>query len=110
MEPEHLRMLKEAIEEIENKIADLKAIVSLIEVWEGKGEGKMNENEYTVKLQYTVNTPKPATIVVTVMCEGESEEAKKEVDDFAKILDSEVRGFLERKYRGEIKSETRRNF
>ena len=70
----------------------------------------MNENEYTVKLQYTVNTPKPATIVVTVMCEGESEEAKKEVDDFAKILDSEVRGFLERKYRGEIKSETRRNF
>ena len=40
MEPEHLRMLKEAIEEIENKIADLKAIVSLIEVWEEKEKGK----------------------------------------------------------------------
>jgi len=36
MEHEHLRMLKEAIEEIEEKIAHLKAIVSLIEVWEKK--------------------------------------------------------------------------
>ncbi|MCW3128568.1 MAG: hypothetical protein N2V75_00455 [Methanophagales archaeon] len=34
MEREHLRMLREAIEEIEDKIADLKAIVSLIEAWE----------------------------------------------------------------------------
>jgi len=36
MEHEHLRMLKDAIEEIEEKIAGLKAILSLIEVWEKK--------------------------------------------------------------------------
>ena len=43
MEREHLRMLKEAIEEIEDKIADLKAIVSLIEGWEKKR--RKNERE-----------------------------------------------------------------
>ena len=64
----------------------------------------MRKSEYTVKLQYTVNTPKPATIVVTVMCEGESEEAMKEVDDFAKVLDKKIREFLER--RGRVRNES----
>ena len=43
MEPEHLRMLKDAIEEIEDKIANLKAIMSLIEGWEEKR--RKNERE-----------------------------------------------------------------
>jgi len=38
-----LQMLKEAIEEIEDKIADLKAIVTLIEGWEEKHEKKERE-------------------------------------------------------------------
>ena len=36
MEREHLQMLREAIEEIEDKIANLKAIVTLIKEWEEK--------------------------------------------------------------------------
>jgi len=40
MEHEHLRMLREAIEEIEEKIANLKAIVTLIEGWEEKRRKK----------------------------------------------------------------------
>ena len=60
-----------------------------------------NNSEYNVKMRYVVNTPKPATIVVTVMCEGESEEAMREVDDFAKVLDKKIREFLEKKRRGE---------
>jgi len=36
-------MLKEAIEEIEDKIANLKAIVTLIEGWEEKHEKKERE-------------------------------------------------------------------
>ena len=54
-------------------------------------------SECNVKMRYVVNTPKPATIVVTVMCEGESEEAMREVDDFAKVLDKKIREFLDRK-------------
>jgi len=91
MEREHLRMLKEAIEEIEDKIADLKAIVSLIEGWEE--EEKMKE--YKVKLQYTLNTPTPVSIVVTVT--SDSKEAKEEVDDFVNALDTAIRRFLARK-------------
>lgn len=40
MEREHLRMLREAIEEIEDKIANLKAIISLIKGWEEKRRKK----------------------------------------------------------------------
>ena len=36
MKREHLLLLKGKIEEIEEKIADLKALLSLIEVWEEK--------------------------------------------------------------------------
>ena len=93
MEREHLRMLKDAIEEIEDKIAILKAIVSLIEGWEEKRRKKMKE--YKVKLQYTLNTPNPVSIVVTVMCD--SKEAKEEVDDFVEALDCAIRRFLGRK-------------
>jgi len=86
-------MLKEAIEEIEDKIADLKAILSLIEGWEEKRRGKMNE--YRVKKKYTLNTSNPVSIVVTVTCD--SEEAKEEVDDFVNTLDTAIRRFLARK-------------
>ena len=40
MKREHLLLLKGKIDEIEEKLADLKAILSLIEVWEKKGDGK----------------------------------------------------------------------
>ena len=100
MNREHLLLLKGKIEEIEDKIADLKALLSLIEAWEKRREMEKN-SEYNVKMRYVVNTPKPATIVVTVMCEGESEEAMREVDDFAKVLDKKIREFLEKKRRGE---------
>ena len=33
---EYLQMLKEAVEEIEEKIANLKALISLIKEWEAK--------------------------------------------------------------------------
>jgi len=33
---EHLEMLKEAVEEIEEKVANLKALISLIKEWEAK--------------------------------------------------------------------------
>jgi len=36
IEREHLEMLKEAVEEIEEKIANLKALISLIKEWEAK--------------------------------------------------------------------------
>jgi len=36
IEREHLQMLKEAVEEIEEKVANLKALMSLIEGWEAK--------------------------------------------------------------------------
>ena len=52
----------------------------------------MNESEYKVKKKYTLNTPKPVSIVVTVT--SDSKEAKEEVDDFVKALDSEIRRFL----------------
>jgi len=39
MEREHLRMVKGKIEEIEEKITDLKALLSLIEAWEEKRRG-----------------------------------------------------------------------
>ena len=96
MKREHLLLVKGKIEEIEDKIADLKAILSIIEGWE-KRRGMENNSEYNVKMRYVVNTPKPATIVVTVMCEGESEEAMREVDDFAKVLDKKIREFLDRR-------------
>jgi len=54
-----------------------------------------NNSEYKVKMRYVVNTPKPVSIVVTVTCD--SKEAKDEVDDFVKALDSEIRRFLGRK-------------
>ena len=40
MKREHLLLLKGKIEEIEDKIADLKALLSLIEVWEEKEKKK----------------------------------------------------------------------
>jgi len=40
MKREHLLLLKGKIEEIEDKISDLKALLSLIEVWEEKEKGK----------------------------------------------------------------------
>ena len=43
MKREHLLLLKGKIEEIEEKIADLKALLSLIEAWEEKRRG--NEQE-----------------------------------------------------------------
>ena len=55
----------------------------------------MNESEYAVKKKYALNTPNPISIVVTVTCD--SKEAKDEVDDFVKALDSEIRRFLGRK-------------
>ena len=55
----------------------------------------MNESNYEVKLQYTANTPNRTSIVVTVTCD--SKEAKEEVDDFVKALDTEIRRFLRRK-------------
>ena len=36
IEREHLEMLKEAVEEIEEKVANLKALISLIKEWEAK--------------------------------------------------------------------------
>jgi len=55
----------------------------------------MNESEYAVKKKYALNTPTPVSIVVTLMCD--SKEAKEEVDDFVKALDTEIRRFLGRK-------------
>ena len=40
IEREHLEMLKEAVEEIEEKIANLKALISLIKEWEAKKRNK----------------------------------------------------------------------
>ena len=51
--------------------------------------------EYKVKLQYTLNTPTPVSIVVTVT--SDSKEAKEEVDDFVNALDTAIRRFLARK-------------
>jgi len=45
MKREHLLLLKGKIEEIEDKISDLKAILSLIEVWEKKGDGKSRRGD-----------------------------------------------------------------
>ena len=86
-------MLKEAIEEIENKIADLKAIVSLIVVWEEKGEGKMNENEY--KLQYKVHTQTGSSVITITLTE--TNESKQTVEKFIQTLDAEVTEMLKRK-------------
>jgi len=36
IEREHLEMLKEAVDEIEEKVANLKALISLIKEWEAK--------------------------------------------------------------------------
>jgi len=36
IERKHLEMLKEAVEEIEEKVANLKALISLIKEWEAK--------------------------------------------------------------------------
>ena len=36
IEREHLEMLKEAVEEIEEKVTNLKALISLIKEWEAK--------------------------------------------------------------------------
>ena len=52
MKREHLLLLKGKVEEIEDKIADLKALLSLIEAWEKGGEMKNNSEH---KLQYKVH-------------------------------------------------------
>jgi len=36
IEREHLQMLKEAVDEIEEKVANLKALISLIKEWGAK--------------------------------------------------------------------------
>jgi len=56
-----------------------------------------NNSEYKVKMQYVVSTPKPLTIVVTVVCKDEPGEAMSEVNNFVKLLDREIQGFLERR-------------
>jgi len=58
-----------------------------------------NKNEYKVKMRYTVSTPKPVSIVVTVICKDEPKEAMREVNNFMKLLDKEIMGFLERRRR-----------
>ena len=60
-----------------------------------------NNSEYKVKMRYTLSVPKPITIVVTVVCKGEPSEAMREVNNFVKLLDKEIMGFLERRRRGE---------
>ncbi|MCW3130646.1 MAG: hypothetical protein N2V75_11200 [Methanophagales archaeon] len=40
IEHEHLEMLKEAVEEIEEKVANLKALIALIREWEAKKRDK----------------------------------------------------------------------
>ena len=45
MNREHLLLLKGKIDEIEEKISDLKAILSLIEVWEEKRDGKSRRGD-----------------------------------------------------------------
>ena len=93
MKREHLLLLKGKIEEIEDKISDLKALLSLIVVWEGKGEGKMNENEY--KLQYKVHT-QTGSLVITITL-TETNESKQTVEKFIQTLDAEVTEMLKRK-------------
>ena len=61
--------------------------------------GKKNNSEYKVKMRYAVSTPKPVSIVVTVVCKGEPGEAMREVNNFVKLLDKEIMGFLERRSR-----------
>jgi len=93
MKQEHLLLLKGKIEEIEDKISDLKALLSLIVVWEGKGEGKMNENEH--KLQYKVHT-QTGSLVITITL-TETNESKQTVEKFIQTLDAEVTEMLKRK-------------
>lgn len=59
--------------------------------------GKKNSSEYKVKMRYTLSVPKPITIVVTVICKDEPGEAMREVNNFVKLLDKEIMGFLERR-------------
>jgi len=40
IEREHLEMLKEAVEEIEERIANLKALISLIKEWKANKRNK----------------------------------------------------------------------
>jgi len=65
----------------------------------------MNEAEVTkeceITMKYVVSTPKPITIVVTVTCKDEPSEAMREVNNFVKLLDKEIMGFLERRRGGE---------
>jgi len=56
-----------------------------------------NSSEYKVKLRYVMSTPKPITIVVAVTCKDEPSEAMREVNNFVKLLDKEIIGFLERR-------------
>jgi len=66
----------------------------------------MRKSEYKVKMQYVVNTPKTITIVVTVVCKDEPSKAMREVNNFVKLLDKEIREFLERRrMRNEPKEE-----
>jgi len=57
----------------------------------------MRKSEYKVKMRYVISTPKPLSIVVTVVCKDEPSEAMSKVNNFVKILDREIRGFLERR-------------
>ena len=68
---------------------------------EGERE-KMKDGEYyKVEMQYTLSTPEPTTIVVTVICKGEPKEMMGEANNFIKLLDKEIRRFLERRAKNE---------
>ena len=67
-----------------------------------EGEREMKDSEYyKVEMQYTLSTPEPTTIMVTVICKGEPEEMMKEANNFIKLLDKEIKGFLERRAKNE---------
>ena len=92
MKREHLLLLKGKVEEIEDKIADLKALLSLIEAWEKGGEMK-NNSEY--KLQYKVHT-QTGSLVITITL-TETNESKQTVEKFIQTLDAGVMETLKRK-------------
>jgi len=93
MKREHLLLLKGKIEEIEEKIADLKALLSLIEVWEGKGEENEEKNEH--KLEYKVHTQTGSSVITITLTE--TNESKQTVEKFIQTLDAEVTEMLKRK-------------
>ena len=84
-------LLKGKVEEIEDKIADLKALLSLIEAWEKGGEMKNNSEH---KLQYKVHT-QTGSLVITITLTGATDEQM--VEKFIQTLDAEVTKALKRK-------------